>query len=164
MGILLGWIIFIVALSVSVMLHEFGHFATAKKFGMKATQFFLGFGPTLWSRQKGETEYGVKAIPAGGFVKIVGMTSLDEVDPEDEPRSFREQPAWERLIVLVAGSFMHFLLALILLLALPLAIGIENDNTTTIGTVVTCVPASDTAACAKGEPGVARRPAGPAPG
>jgi membrane-associated protease RseP (regulator of RpoE activity) len=152
MGILLGWIIFIVALSVSVMLHEFGHFATAKKFGMKATQFFLGFGPTLWSRQKGETEYGVKAIPAGGFVKIVGMTSLDEVDPEDEPRSFREQPAWERLIVLVAGSFMHFLLALILLLALPLAIGIENDNTTTIGTVVTCVPASDTAACAKGEP------------
>jgi membrane-associated protease RseP (regulator of RpoE activity) len=152
MGVLLGWIIFILALSVSVMLHEFGHFATAKRFGMKATQFFLGFGPTLWSRTKGETEYGVKAIPAGGFVKIVGMTSLDEVDPDDEPRSFRKQPAGERLIVLVAGSFMHFLLALVLLLALPLVIGIENDNTATIGTVVHCVPTANTANCAKGEP------------
>jgi membrane-associated protease RseP (regulator of RpoE activity) len=157
MSVLLGWIIFIVALSVSVMLHEFGHFATAKKFGMKATQFFLGFGPTLWSRTKGETEYGVKAIPAGGFVKIVGMTSLEEVDPADEPRSFRVKPAWERIVVLVAGSFMHFLLAFVLLFALPLTIGIENDSGTatgsnTIGTVVTCVPSSNTSACAKGEP------------
>ena len=151
MSVLLGWIIFIVALSVSVMLHEFGHFATAKKFGMKATQFFLGFGPTLWSRRKGETEYGVKALPAGGFVKIVGMTSLEEVDAADEPRSFRVKPAWQRIVVLVAGSFMHFALALVLLFALPLTIGIENDNSTTIGTVVTCVPASNTAACVKGE-------------
>jgi len=152
MSVLVGWIIFIVALSVSVMLHEFGHFATAKKFGMKATQFFLGFGPTLWSRTKGETEYGVKAIPAGGFVKIIGMTSLEDVDPADEPRSFRVKPAWERIVVLVAGSFMHFLLAFILLLALPVAIGIENSNSTTIGTVVRCVPTSDVAGCAKGEP------------
>lgn len=157
MSVLVGWIIFIVALSVSVMLHEFGHFATAKKFGMKATQFFLGFGPTLWSRMKGETEYGVKAIPAGGFVKIVGMTSLEEVDPADEPRSFRVKPAWERIVVLVAGSFMHFVLAFVLLFALPLTVGIENDNgnvvgSNTIGTVVTCVPTSNTAGCAKGEP------------
>jgi membrane-associated protease RseP (regulator of RpoE activity) len=157
MNVLLGWIIFIVALSVSVMLHEFGHFATAKKFGMKATEFFLGFGPTLWSRTKGETEYGVKAIPAGGFVKIVGMTSLEEVDPADEPRSFRVKPAWERIVVLVAGSFMHFLLAFVLLFALPLTIGIENTSSTatgsnTIGTVVTCVPSSNTSACAKGDP------------
>jgi membrane-associated protease RseP (regulator of RpoE activity) len=157
MSVLVGWVIFIVALTVSVMLHEFGHFATAKKFGMKATQFFVGFGPTLWSRTKGETEYGVKAIPAGGFVKIVGMTSLEEVDPADEPRSFRVKPAWERIVVLVAGSFMHFVLAFVLLLALPLAVGIENDSPTatgsnTIGTVVTCVPSSNTSACAKGEP------------
>jgi membrane-associated protease RseP (regulator of RpoE activity) len=151
MSVLLGWIIFIVALSVSVMLHEFGHFATAKKFGMKATQFFLGFGPTLWSRRKGETEYGVKAIPAGGFVKIVGMTSLEEVDAADEPRSFRVKPAWQRIVVLVSGSCMHFLLALVLLFALPLTVGIENDNSTTIGTVVTCVPTSNTAGCVKGE-------------
>lgn len=152
MSVLLGWVIFIVALSVSVVLHEFGHFATAKKFGMKATQFFMGFGPTLWSRTRGETEYGIKAIPAGGFVKIIGMTSMDEVDPADEPRSFRQHPAWQRLIVLAAGSTMHFVLALVLLFALPLAIGIENDNTTTIGAVVSCVPASNTAACSKGEP------------
>lgn len=152
MGVLVGWIIFIVALSVSVILHEFGHFATAKKFGMKATQFFLGFGPTLWSRTKGETEYGVKAFPVGGFVKIVGMTSLEEVDEADEPRSFRVKPAWERIVVLVAGSFMHFVLAFVLLFALPLTVGIENDTTNTIGTVVTCVPSSNTSACTKGEP------------
>jgi membrane-associated protease RseP (regulator of RpoE activity) len=151
MSVLLGWVIFIVALSASIMLHEAGHFVTAKKFGMKATQFFLGFGPTLWSRTKGETEYGIKAIPAGGFVKIVGMTSVDEVDPADEPRSFRVKPAWQRIIVLVAGSFMHFVLALLLLFALPLAVGIENDNTATIGTVVTCVPTSNVAGCTSGE-------------
>ena len=70
---LLGWIIFIFALLFSIMLHEFGHFVTAKKFRMKVTQFFVGFGQTLWSTIRGETEYGVKAIPAGGYVKIVGM-------------------------------------------------------------------------------------------
>ena len=164
MSVLLGWVIFIIALSASIMLHESGHFLTAKKFGMKATQFFLGFGPTLWSRTKGETEYGVKAIPAGGFVKIVGMTSADEVDPADEPRSFRSKPAWQRIIVLVAGSFMHFVLAFVLLIALPLAVGIENDNTTTIGTVVTCVPTSNVAACSAGEPRSPAYQAGLRPG
>jgi membrane-associated protease RseP (regulator of RpoE activity) len=152
MSNLLGWIIFIVAISASVILHEFGHFATAKAFKMKATQFFMGFGPTLWSFRKGETEYGIKALPAGGFVKIVGMTSMDEVDPEDEPRSFRRHPAWQRVIVLIAGSTMHFLLALILLLAIPLAIGIQNTSTTTVGTVVRCVPSTDVSGCAKGQP------------
>src|SRR5580698_7914871 len=101
------------------MLHETGHFVTAKRFGMKATQYFFGFGPTLWSFQRGETEYGVKAIPAGGFVKITGMTSLDEVDPEDEPRSFRRAPGWQRLIVLAAG----------LIFGLALGIGVENECT-----------------------------------
>src|SRR5205807_7430758 len=142
---LIGWVIFLVALLFSVMLHETGHFVTAKKFGMKVTQYFVGFGTTLWSTKRGETEYGIKALPLGGFVKITGMTSMDEVDPADEPRSFRRHPAWQRLIVLFAGSFMHFLLALVLLFALPLAVGIENDNTTTIGAVVTCVPAANTA-------------------
>jgi membrane-associated protease RseP (regulator of RpoE activity) len=148
MSTALGWIIFIVAISASITLHEFGHFATAKAFKMKATQFFLGFGPTLWSFRRGETEYGVKAIPAGGFVKIVGMTSMDEVEPEDEARSFRRHPAWQRIIVLVAGSTMHFLLALILLLAIPLGIGLESlDTTSTVGTVVTCVPRTDESLC-----------------
>ena len=152
----LGWLIFLVALLVSVMLHETGHFVTAKRFGMKCTRYFIGFGPTLWSTWRGETEYGIKAFPVGGFVKIVGMTSLDEVDPEDEARSFRRAPGWQRLVVLAAGSFMHFVIAAVLIFGLALAIGIENDNTTKLGTVATCVPASEQAltsgaACTSGE-------------
>jgi membrane-associated protease RseP (regulator of RpoE activity) len=154
---LLGWVIFIVALLTSVMLHESGHFVAAKRFGMKCTQYFVGFGPTLWSTQRGETEYGIKALPLGGFVKIVGMTSIDEVAPEDEPRSFRRHPAWQRLIVLAAGSFMHFVIAFVLLFGLALGIGAQNDNTTVLGTVTTCVPASNAAlnsgaACTKSDP------------
>ncbi len=127
----LGWLIFLVALLVSVMLHETGHFVTAKRFGMKCTRYFVGFGPTIWSTWRGETEYGVKALPLGGFVKIVGMTSLDDVDPEDESRSFRRAPGWQRLIVLAAGSIMHFLLAALLIFGLALAVGTENQCTGT---------------------------------
>jgi membrane-associated protease RseP (regulator of RpoE activity) len=151
----LGWLIFLVALLVSVMLHEAGHFATAKAFGMKCTQFFVGFGPTIWSTQVGETEYGIKALPLGGFVRITGMTSIDQVAEEDEPRSFRRAPGWQRLIVLAAGSFMHFVVAAVLIFGLALAIGIENENTTALGTVATCVPANVTAmdngTCTAGE-------------
>ena len=141
----LGWLIFLVALLVSVMLHETGHFVTAKRFGMKCTRYFVGFGPTVFSFWRGETEYGIKALPVGGFVKIVGMTSMDDVDPEDEERSFRRAPGWQRLIVLAAGSFMHFVLAAVLIFGLALAIGIENDNTTQLGTVAACVPANQQA-------------------
>ncbi|HEY0932805.1 MAG TPA: M50 family metallopeptidase [Trebonia sp.] len=152
----LGWLIFLVALLTSVMLHETGHFVMAKRFGMKCTRYFIGFGPTVWSTFRGETEYGIKALPLGGFVKIVGMTSMDEVDPEDEPRSFRQAPGWQRLIVLAAGSFMHFVIAAVLIFGLALGIGIENDNTTQLGTVAKCVPVSaqaltSGAACAKGD-------------
>jgi len=141
----LGWLIFLVALLVSVMLHETGHFVAAKRFGMKATRYFVGFGPTLWSTRRGETEYGIKAFPVGGFVKIEGMTSLDDVEPEDEPRSFRRAPGWQRLIVLAAGSFMHFVIAAVLIFGLALSIGVENDNTTKLGTVATCVPTNEQA-------------------
>jgi len=151
----LGWLIFLVALLVSVMLHETGHFVTAKWFGMKCTRYFVGFGPTVWSTQRGETEYGIKALPVGGFVKIVGMTSIDEVDEADEPRSFRRAPGWQRLIVLAAGSFTHFVIAAVLIFGLALGIGIENDNTTQLGTVTTCVPANvqalDNGTCTAGE-------------
>ena len=152
----LGWLIFLVCLLVSVMLHESGHFVAAKRFGMKCTRYFVGFGPTIWSTWRGETEYGIKALPVGGFVKIVGMTSLDEVEPEDEARSFRRAPGWQRLIVLAAGSFMHFLIAAVLIFGLALAIGVENDNTTQLGTVAACVPTTaaevlNDAACTSGE-------------
>ena len=125
----LGWLIFLVALLVSVMLHETGHFVAAKRFGMKCTRYFVGFGPTIWSTWRGETEYGIKALPVGGFVKIVGMTSMDDVDPEDEERSFRRAPGWQRLIVLAAGSFMHFVIAAVLIFGLALTIGTENQCT-----------------------------------
>jgi membrane-associated protease RseP (regulator of RpoE activity) len=142
---LIGWVIFIVALLFSVMLHETGHFVMAKKFGMKCTRYFVGFGPTLWSTWRGETEYGIKALPLGGFVKIIGMHSLDDVDdPADELRSFRRQPGWQRIIVLCAGSFMHFVLAFLLIFSLALGIGIENDNTTQLGTVSACVASNTT--------------------
>ena len=153
MSFLLGILIFVVALLFSIMLHEAGHFVTAKKFGMKVTQFFVGFGQTLWSTRKGETEYGVKAIPAGGFVKIVGMTELEDVDPADEPRSFRRQPGWQRIIVLAAGSFMHFVLAFVLLFALAVGIGLAGaGSSTTVGAIDTCVPSSLTAACRPSNP------------
>jgi membrane-associated protease RseP (regulator of RpoE activity) len=145
MSFLLGVLIFVVALLISVMLHELGHFLTAKKFHMKVTQFFVGFGQTIWSRRRGETEYGIKAIPLGGFVKITGMTALEDVDPADEPRSFRRQPAGQRLIVMFAGSFMHFALAFVLLVGLAAGIGLADANTTRIGVVDSCVPASVTA-------------------
>jgi membrane-associated protease RseP (regulator of RpoE activity) len=151
-----GWLIFLAALMISVMLHETGHFVAAKRFGMKCTQYFIGFGPTIWSTQRGETEYGIKALPLGGFVKITGMTSIDEVDAEDEPRSFRRAPGWQRLIVLLAGSFMHFVLAAVIIFALALGIGIAN-NTTKLATVAACVPSSDAAlqngaACTAADP------------
>jgi membrane-associated protease RseP (regulator of RpoE activity) len=96
MTYLLGVLIFVVALLVSIMLHEAGHLVSAKAFGMRATKFFVGFGNTVWSFRRGETEYGVKALPLGGFVDITGMSNLDTVDPADEPRTFRAKPAWQR--------------------------------------------------------------------
>ena len=119
----LGIWLFILALLVVIMIHEAGHFSMAKLFNFKATKFFLGFGPTLWSFTKGETEYGVKAIPAGGFVKIVGMNPYEEVPPEDRARSYENKPAWQRAIVLVAGSATHWVVAFLLLLFAALAIG-----------------------------------------
>jgi membrane-associated protease RseP (regulator of RpoE activity) len=146
----LGWLLFFVALITSVIIHEAGHFLTAKRFGMKATQFFAGFGPTLWSVQRGETEYGVKAIPAGGFVKIIGMTSLEEVSEADEPRAFYKQKAWKRTIVLAAGSFMHFVIALVLLWAGLLLVGSTSTSLTL--TQVTCAKGTISDTCSPTTP------------
>jgi membrane-associated protease RseP (regulator of RpoE activity) len=111
----LAVLLVVAALVLMVMLHEFGHFITAKASGMKVTEFFFGFGPRLWSVRRGETEYGVKAIPAGGYVRIVGMTSLEEVAPQDEARSYREATFPRRILVASAGSAMHFIIAFVLL-------------------------------------------------
>jgi membrane-associated protease RseP (regulator of RpoE activity) len=146
----LGWLLFFVALIVSVCIHEAGHFVMAKRFGMKATQFFAGFGPTLWSFQRGETEYGVKAIPAGGFVKIIGMTDLEEVAPEDEPRAFYRQAGWKRTIVLAAGSFMHFVIALVLIWIALLLVG-TTKQTLTLDSV-SCVKVLTSDTCGSSTP------------
>lgn len=109
-----------------IMLHELGHFVMAKRAGMKVTEFFLGFGPRLWSVRRGETEYGVKGILLGGYVRIIGMSNLEEVDPADEERTYRAKPYRHRLGVAVAGSAMHFLLAGLLLFLVYAAIGIPE--------------------------------------
>ncbi len=107
-------LIIITGIILLVMLHEFGHFLTAKRAGMKATEFFLGFGPRLWSFRRGETEYGVKALPLGGYVRIIGMSSMEDVDPEDEPRTFRAGSTKNRLVVILAGVTVNLLLAWLL--------------------------------------------------
>jgi RIP metalloprotease RseP len=104
----------IVGLIAMVMLHEAGHYLAARRAGMKATEFFLGFGPRLWSFKRGETEYGVKALPAGGYVRIIGMSNLEEIAPEDEPRTFRRGTTAHRLIVILAGVTVNILLAWLL--------------------------------------------------
>ena len=127
----------VLAIIVIIMLHELGHFLTAKWADMKVTEYFLGFGPRLWSVRKGETEYGIKAIPAGGYVKIVGMSNLEEVEPEDEPRTYRQKPYWRRLSVAIAGSTVHFILAFLLLFLTLTVVGtVDSDKELpTIGTI-----------------------------
>ncbi|MDX2380997.1 MAG: site-2 protease family protein [Acidimicrobiia bacterium] len=112
------WIfVFVFGLVVSIFLHELGHFVTARWTGMKVTQFFLFFGPRLWSFRRGETEYGVRALPLGAFVRIVGMNRMDEVEPPDEGRTYRQQSYPKRMLVISAGSIMHFIIAIVLLFA-----------------------------------------------
>jgi membrane-associated protease RseP (regulator of RpoE activity) len=109
------WLVFVVGVLVAIFLHELGHFVTARWTGMKATQFFIGFGPRLWSFRRGETEYGVRALPLGAFVRIVGMNNMDDVEPEDEARTYRSKSYPRRLLVITAGSIMHMILAVLLL-------------------------------------------------
>ncbi|MDA8270946.1 MAG: M50 family metallopeptidase [Actinomycetota bacterium] len=127
----------IAALIAMVMIHELGHFVTAKLSGMKVTEFFVGFGPRLWSVRKGETEYGVKAIPAGGYVRILGMSSIESIDPVDEPRTFRQATFPRRLLVGFAGSFMHFVMAFVLLWSLFSFIGVPNTSKVQIAALST---------------------------
>ncbi|MEA2499313.1 MAG: hypothetical protein QOH26_1718 [Actinomycetota bacterium] len=127
----LGVWIFIVAILVVIMIHEGGHFLVAKAFGFKAPQYFLGFGPTIWSFKKGETEYGIKALPLGGFVKIAGMNPYEEVPPEDLPRAYFNKPRWQRALVIVAGSGTHFIVAFLILLVTTMTIGFPTDQPST---------------------------------
>jgi membrane-associated protease RseP (regulator of RpoE activity) len=160
-----GIVLFALAILISVSLHEFGHMLTAKGFGMKVTRYFVGFGPTLWSFRKGETEYGLKGIPLGGFVKITGMTPLEEDEEElseaDKKRVFWRKPLWQRTVVLAAGSVTHFIIGFIALWILVSFVGVvanpayaeritESEQNAQV-TVAPCVESTDTTAPAAGD-------------
>ncbi|MFC4856387.1 M50 family metallopeptidase [Actinophytocola glycyrrhizae] len=123
---LFGVVLFALGICVSVALHEAGHMWAAKAFGMKVRRYFIGFGPKIWSFRRGETEYGLKAIPAGGFCDIAGMTALDEVTPDEAPRAMWRYPTWKRFVVMVAGSVTHFILGFIILYLLAATMGLPN--------------------------------------
>ena len=145
-----GVLAFVIALLLSVMIHEFGHYITAKRYGMRVSEFFLGFGKRLWSFTRGETEFGIKAIPAGGYCRIEGMTATDEMPPGEESRAFFKASSGRKLVVLGAGSFLHFVLGFIILLTIFAGIG-TSKPTTTISEISACVPRIN-AACTDSDP------------
>jgi len=132
---ILGILAFVVALLLSVMVHEFGHYITARRYGMWVSEFFVGFGKRIWSVQRGETEFGVKAIPAGGYCKIEGMSPNDAMPEGEEDRAFYKASSGKKLVVLGAGSFLHFVLGYLLLFVLFAGVG-TNQVLPIIGEVV----------------------------
>jgi membrane-associated protease RseP (regulator of RpoE activity) len=131
-GIVWGWplLVMILGVVITIFIHELGHYVTAKASGMKVTEFFIGFGPKIWSFQRGETEYGFKVIPGGAYVRIIGMNNLDEVDPADEPRSYRQKSFPQRLLVVSAGSLSHLLQAFVIGVVLFGVVGIPGGSIT----------------------------------
>jgi len=130
LGVLFGLtlIAIIVALLISIALHELGHFLAAKWSGMKVTEYFIGFGPRIWSFRRGETEYGVKAIPAGAYVRIIGMSNLDRVDPADEARTYRSKSYPKRLVTILAGPLTNIALGFLILVAVFSTFGASDDS------------------------------------
>jgi membrane-associated protease RseP (regulator of RpoE activity) len=146
----MGPLIMIIGVIAMIVIHEGGHFVAAKAFGMKATEAFFGFGPRLWSMTRGETEYGVKAIPFGGYVRIIGMNPFEEIAPEEEGRTYRVAPFWKKTVVVLAGIASHFVVAFLLLVAVSAVYGSvvrQEDGsavrTTTISSIAGTLPLSD---------------------
>ncbi len=137
-------LLIVLGIIVMVMLHEAGHYFVAKRSGMKVTEFFVGFGPRLWSFRRGETEYGVKAIPAGGYVRIIGMTNMEEVDPADEPRTFRQATPGKRLATILAGVTVNLIIAFVLFFVVIAGQGRVYDGpSTTVERIVAGSAAHD---------------------
>ncbi|MGH3449565.1 MAG: M50 family metallopeptidase [Haloechinothrix sp.] len=167
---ILGVALFALAICVSIALHEAGHMLTAKAFGMKVRRYFIGFGPTLFSFRRGETEYGLKAVPLGGFCDIAGMTALDEVTPEESRRAMWRYPTWKRTVVLSAGSITHFIVGFIVLYLMAAFMFLPNINRTAeLASVSQCVREAETPeqlvdpTCRPGDPAPAKE-AGLLPG
>ncbi len=120
----LSIVVFFVALVAIILIHEGGHYLTARAFGFRVLEFFVGFGPRLWSTQRGEIEYGVKGIPAGGYVKIAGMNPFEnDVPPGDEDRAYNAKPVWQRALVILAGPVSHILVAFLIFSGLLFFVG-----------------------------------------
>jgi len=158
---LIGVLAFIVALLFSIMVHEYGHYITAKRYGMRVTEFFLGFGKRIWSTQRGETEFGIKAIPAGGYCKISGMSVRDELPADIAHRAFYKARTREKLIVLGSGSVLHFILGFVFLFILFTGVGVVK-SLPIIQEVLPCVPAKSE--CAPNDPISPAKKAGLQPG
>ncbi|TLW90939.1 site-2 protease family protein [Saccharomonospora piscinae] len=160
---ILGVVLFALGICVSVALHEAGHMVAAKSFGMKVRRYFVGFGPTVFSFRRGETEYGLKWIPLGGFCDIAGMTALDEVKPDEAPRAMWRFRTWKRTVVLAAGSFTHFVLGFVVLYLMAVTMGLPNlADRPVINEVSDCVRSATTAeawndpTCGAGDPAPAK--------
>ncbi|MFY9808464.1 MAG: site-2 protease family protein [Pseudonocardiaceae bacterium] len=161
MTFVLGVVLFAMGIGISVALHEAGHMYSAKAFGMKVRRYFIGFGPTLFSFRRGETEYGLKAIPAGGFCDIAGMTAMEELpDPDDRKRAFFRFPTWQRVVVLSAGSLTHFVVGTVLIYVMAVSTGLPNLNRTPAPAVVSkvsqCLEVRADNSCRPGSPAPAR--------
>jgi membrane-associated protease RseP (regulator of RpoE activity) len=156
-----GIVLFALGIMVSIVLHEYGHMRVALWSGMRVRRFFVGFGPTLWSVRRGGIEYGLKAIPLGGFCDIAGMTAYDQLSPEDEPRAMWRQAWWKRVAVLLAGPFMNVVLAIALFYTVALGWGLVNRDVQPIPTDRVAAVVGDTCAGAA-RCGVGVGPAGEA--
>ena len=137
----LGVVLFALGIGVSIALHEAGHMWTAKALGMKVRRYYIGFGPKIFSFRRGETEYGLKALPLGGFCDIAGMTALDEMTPEEEPHAMYKKAAWKRVVVMSGGIAMNFILGFALLYGLALGWGLPDRSGDTLAKVgsLSCV-------------------------
>jgi membrane-associated protease RseP (regulator of RpoE activity) len=177
-----GWLILIIGLAFSIALHEIGHLLPAKKFGVKVTKYMIGFGPTLFSKKRGDTEYGIKAIPLGGYIQMIGMvppsqpvgakkniwqritaglqpTETIEISKEDQGKTFYELAPWKKLIIMFGGPFANLLIAAVLALVLFSGFG-AYERTSTIRDVVPCVPSQQNPNCKSIEPSSPSRSAG----
>jgi regulator of sigma E protease len=135
----MNWLLIFLGFSALIILHEAGHFFAAKATGMRVEKFFLFFGPKLASVKRGETEYGIASIPAGGYVKISGMHPEDKLPPGEEHRGYYEQPVWKRIVVIGAGPAVNIVLAFAILFVLALGASDVNQK---VGEVVPGSPAA----------------------
>ena len=191
MTYLIGVLLIALGIGASIALHEIGHLVPAKKFGVKCTQYMVGFGPTIWSRRRGDTEYGVKAVPLGGYVRMIGMfpprreddgklrvsstgrwtqlseqaraQALEEIGPGDEDRVFYKLPVWKRVVIMLGGPVMNLVIAAVLLTGLITLHGLP-ELTSQVSTVAACAPTDVTVEDCEGQPASPASAAGLQPG